>query len=751
MEFNEMDTYYIPGEKIQGNYPLDRYLPPIKKGIVSTWLKNNVPKGSWLLDPFGASPQLVIEAAKNGYRVIVTANNPISRFILETMCNPPTTADFRAAIAMLASTLVGNERLEPHIKSLYETKCIGCNEIINAEAFLWKRGEISPYAKIIHCPYCGDTGERLTNPMDIEKAERFSRSGLHRARALERVTPLNDPDRRHVEEALEVYLPRAIYALVTIINKLTSIPESNPNYRILCALLLLTFDRSNTLWLYPKERQRPKQLIVPPFFREHNIWTALESAIDLWTTSDDAVPITKWPNPPSNEGGICLFEGRIKELASRLPKIDVNAVITAFPRPNQAFWTLSALWSGWLWGPEAVDDFKSVLRRRRYDWGWHTNAIQSALLSLKSDLAQDTPYFGMIGEVESGFLSAVLLGANMANLELCGVGLRAEEEQVQISWQHKPVLSNTGKDIPNLEKMICTSAKEYLQKQRGEPASYVYLHTAGLIALAKNVVGVKEKTPSEYISEVQSTFQKALSYQNGFLRYSGSEKSLEVGQWWLWEPNVQILPLSDRSEMVIVNYLIKNPGSTFSEIDASTCQVFPGLIPPNAELIQVCLESYAYQDPNENDLWFIQNSDLPEVRRSDILEMRDISIELGNRLGFAVLTNDSDPIIEWVSKTTQTRYRIFISASAFLGKYLLSPIINPVKSLLVLPGSRSNLIVFKLRQNPFLNKFVDQGWQFVKYRHLRRLSESTTLNSSNLDEQLSLDPLTYSKPQIRLL
>ena len=54
----------------------------------------------------------------------------------------------------------------------------------------------------------------------MELSSQFSSSGLHKARALERVVASTDQDRIHVEQALSVYIPRALYALITIINKI---------------------------------------------------------------------------------------------------------------------------------------------------------------------------------------------------------------------------------------------------------------------------------------------------------------------------------------------------------------------------------------------------------------------------------------------------------------------------------------------------------------------------------------------------
>jgi hypothetical protein len=60
-------------------------------------------------------------------------------------------------------------------------------------------------------------------------------------------------------------------------------------------------------------------------------------------------------------------------------------------------------------------------------------------------------------------------------------------------------------------------------------------------------------------------------------------------------------------------------------------------------------------------------------------------------------------------------------------------------------------VAFKLSKDARLNKEIEQGWIFLKYRHLRRLIENPLLNAENLIEQLELDPLTYTATQMRLL
>jgi len=155
---NPLDMPFYPGREETTGGPLARYLPPAPPGIVSAWLADHIPPGSWILDPFGGLPGMAVEAAQAGYRVLVAANNPIPRFILEVTAAAPARNDFQAALAELAAARKGNERLELHIQSLYQTECAGCKRTITAEAFLWERGAKIPYARLVHCPYCDDEG-----------------------------------------------------------------------------------------------------------------------------------------------------------------------------------------------------------------------------------------------------------------------------------------------------------------------------------------------------------------------------------------------------------------------------------------------------------------------------------------------------------------------------------------------------------------------------------------------------------------
>jgi hypothetical protein len=696
--------------------------------------------------------------------------------------------------------------------------------------------------RIYTCPACGDSGEHPCIPYDAERARFFAASGLHRARALERVSASNDHDRIHVEQAIEVYLPRAVYALFTLINKIEGLNISSEYRKNLSALLLNAFDQANTMWKVPTERERRHQLTVPPHFRENNIWLALEQGISLWC--DERTPkiktpvaVTFWPEQPSSSGGICIFEGRLISLVESLKGLDIKAVCAALPRPNQAFWTLSALWAGWLWGREAVGAFKSVLHRQRYDWGWHTTALYSVLNRLVPILDPSTSIFCLIGEAEPSFIAAAIIAADNAGCELESISLRSEEDQAQIIWKCRTNPLATEANI-SLTEAAVLSAKGYLEN-RGEPTNYLNTITAALVGISKLRASLTthqirsqtykpdisekkeepslhtESTPASDYSRIFIAARDALTYRSGFLRFSAQEhtneteevkikpqisqeplfpieietpdvienaatgqstqpieveqkpdkeritRSLDVSEsllLWLRETsNVNHFPLTDLYEIALVNYLLKHPGCNLKEIDESLCETFPALNTPDTEFTQVCLDSYGEIEHAERKTWHIRSGDTPPARYSDLETAHQFITHIGERLGFDNIYQIEDrlkPTIRWKEKSRALEYWFYPIVSAVLGEIVLYGEQPPSQAFIVLPGSRANLVAYKLRRDPRLSKAFNSSngqWRFLKFRHLRSLVENPSLDRENLDQLLGLDPLTYSTPQLRLI
>jgi hypothetical protein len=171
------------------------------------------------------------------------------RIVLELEANPPSESDFKAALAELAASKKGDEHLESHLQALYVTRCERCGHQNQAQAFLWRKDADAPFARIYECSECGDSGERAATQEDIDRARGIAATdALHRSRAFERVAARDDEDRLHVQEAIRHYLPRPLYVLTTIINRLDSLDLAPERRRALTALVLVGCDAGNTLW-----------------------------------------------------------------------------------------------------------------------------------------------------------------------------------------------------------------------------------------------------------------------------------------------------------------------------------------------------------------------------------------------------------------------------------------------------------------------------------------------------------------------
>ena len=723
---------YLPGRPPANPGPLRRFLPPLEDGPAAAWLAGRVPAGAWLLDPFGSAPRLAVEAARAGYRVLVAANNPVARLLLELASDPPARADLNAALAELGAARLRDERLETAMQALYLTECQGCRRQVPAQVFLWKKGADAPYARIYACKACGDLGERPATEADAERARQAAaRDGLARARVLERVASLDDPDREYARDALEYYPPRATHALATLINRLDGLPPNPARRRLLTALLLTAFDAANTLWPHPVERPRPKQLHVPPVYREHNVWMALEAGVDEWAADGPPVPLTAWPETPPESGGIALFDGRLRGLAG-VSGVSFAAALGCLPRPNQAYWTLSALWAGWLWGADAVGPFKSVLRRRRYDWGWHTEALGAALHHLSELLPAGAPLFALLPEPETGFLNAALTAAAGAGFDLSALAARAGADPFQIVWERRaaPVRKGFDPTPGRIQSMV----REHLAA-RGEPCTYLPLHALGLAALAAGQALAPPGQPLDDASAAAGRLvQEALLSDPGLRRFDGGASSPEIGLWGLREPDDEVEPLPDRVEMAVVRSLLKDPGAPLARLQAELHPQFPGLLTPPLALLAAVLDSYALQEAG----WRLRAGESPAARRADLDEMAARLTELAARLDFDAHRLEAGPLL-W-ERASQVRYAFYLGASAILARAARLNPYPPECSVAVLPGGRSGLLAYKLRRDPLLRARLD-GWRFLKFRQVRAIHALPVLNETTFVEQLNADPI----------
>ncbi|MBE9479604.1 MAG: hypothetical protein IMY80_06520 [Chloroflexi bacterium] len=725
--------------------PLKRFMPPLEEGVIEQVLADDRLPMGLVLDPFGASPRLVLEAAQSGRTVLVAANNPVTRFVLQHTLQPFELGELQAALSHLAAIPKDDTRMERFILDLYRSTCTRCGEAISVEFFVWDLELGGPTHKVYSCDHCAHAGEAPTTEDDWNRALDFSRRGLQHALALEQVAPTGDPDRQHAEVALSVYPGRAIYALITITNKIDQLALDGSLLRALHALLLSAFDGANALWSYPEGRERPRQLRASQRYREQNVWRALEQAVQTWAMEQPDLQVIDWPSDsPMQAGTIAIYPGTVRDLMETLDLAQVSLLLTVPPRHNQAFWTLSALWAAWLWGRETAAPIKVALRRRRYDWSWHAAALRTVLTGMASSIKSDTPVISFLPEAEPGFIAAVLSGFNAAGFALRGRALRAGEEQAIFHWDvdsAAPIAC--GKK--GREERMRSSGRQILTS-RAEPSAFPLLHAAAWSDLVAEglLESIREAEGRQFMQVMGESLETVLGDRKTFL-HMGRGAEVESGLYWLSDPPFAEASLTDLVERRVLESLRKEGWIFAYELDKQICKQFLGLLTPDRRLIAACLRSYA-EGPDTDGRWMLRAEDYAAARQEDCDEIRRLLVNLGSQLEFGVSEGE---MIKWLGDDGEVAYAFRIMETAVWAGVFQSDAVEGITY--VIPGGRAELVAEKARRDPRLQDWLQDGQPVIKFRLVRRLITETTLTRENLRERLAIDPPEHQDPQLPLL
>lgn len=770
---------FYSGVPLQSPYPLARFLPPYYKHSATTYFDEVSSQSNQLngliLDPFGASPFLPVELANAGAAVIVCCNNPILQIYIRVAALHPTPEEFQTVLAEISALKKFDTRLETFFRSLYLSICNTCFSEVEVETYIWERDSSGSLYhqtyKQYRCSQCGSEGLFPITPQDRQNEARLPPRTLIETQAASKVVKNNDPSYSAVIEVLSLYPTRSLYAIVTILNKLAELDFDQRQQQILNALLIGAFDLTNSLWGTPSKRQRPKQLSIPNQYTEMNFWLSLERSLELWLnyfreTNLSAVPAKNWPQLPK-PGEISIFPGRIRELLPQIPIKEFSAVVSTLPRPNQAFWTLCALWSGWLEGRELVKPLRSALSRKRYDWGWHCRALATTFQELSHYLPKNLPCLGLIEEYEANFLAAALFAADHANLWLENLALRSDQGRAQIHWRtfspdHQTSASLLGDHSQLLAKVkthIAESIHHHI-KETLEPAAYAQTHAVALTSVVHSLEKHSSKSSFEKSLLEIVPFQSIPDYPNFFLNLldeaiqsssfliplKGDEKGQEPHGWWIDSPRLDHAPLSDSVERDIFDYLLNHNSVYFWEIDQVICSRFQQVGVPSLALIRECLESYANYDPTRNR-WTLRPEENPIQRSLDLAEIRANLIFLGNQLNYGV---EGDLSLNWFNTNHAKVATWYIQSTAQISNLLRAYYSNGAPTYFVIPGSRVNLMLYKLQRYPFLTHLLGKQIHIIRYRQIRWIVSQPDITHQLFAEWLATDPLKYQTSQLSL-
>lgn len=731
---------YIPGS-IQGyDLPLENFIPPLPKSAVPAWIEKMGYSTHLLIDPISANPMLPVELAASGYRVLSARSNPINWLITEVIASAPSKEDFSTVLNNLLNTRYGNSILFDHLQDLYVTPCINCGKMIQPDGFVWEKGKDQPISKVYHCQFCADEGEKEIGEYDLENLAQLGNLGIHRSRAFQRVVFGGEYEQASLRSALDCYLPRALYVCMMLANRIERLSLNKDQAKYIRALLLSVFNDAQSLKHWPPRKYRFLQLSVPTKYFERNLFLSIQAAYHHWMHIDTPVRVSYWPNLPQIGGGICFYQRKLAEKNELIPADTPAAVTVIFPHPSQAFWTLSALWSGWLWGRKAVSPMRSALGRRKYDWYWFTKAVNLALKRIAPTLQKNTMVLGIFPQYTPNLAFGLFAAMHTAGFNLDGAAFRASESMLQCQWKKRPVAKSVLQSDVDCRKVI-----DRFLSARGEPAEYHRLIMQTIIEFTREngiPSNLSELKDSDF-SRLQNLVKKLLGETSYLIPFSSD---LPGGsRWWLQnEKNIQ-QPRSESIESEIHKILLLKKEIHIEDLDREICEKFPGEQTPEYELVNTILQSYANPKPSESFLFKLRANESTSIRTKDLKEIKEVLIRVGESFSLKTKANS---VIYWIDPVSKNNLYVFyptISTEISQQIHRNAPIGN-TQNVIVFPGSRSSWLHYRLNHDPRFAAAVENGWHFLKFRYLRRLAKKDDLNFQTWGELLDSDPPLWDPP-----
>ena len=734
---------YLPLPSEASTIPLQRFIPPYSKGLISEWLDVKVPKGLWLIDPLAANPLLDIEVAQKGYKILTARSNPVILLMLEVLSSAPTADQFQSALSQLFTSNSELENLQDHLQSLYLTQCKNCDNPVMVDGFIWERGHDRPKSRLYTCHKCGQEGEQEISQFDLDKLNVIEQQARkHRSRARQRIEVGMQIGYYGLEEALDCYQARSLTFLMTLINKLEGSAFPKAQEQLVMALILSLMDYGNTLWPWPLKPYRPLTLTTPALYFEHNLWLALQTAIKTWVAASAPAIVTRWPEIKEDAGGICLYQRSKVELEAIRLLAKPQAILTIFPHPNQAFLTFSALWSGWLWGTEAVQSVHGALDRRRYDWRWLAGTLQQILQPIQNDLPLKAPFFGLAPDPTPANLYAIISSARSCQFTLQGIAYRQDDHLFQLEWRNTQEKENNYSKPPSLQYR--ETIKEAIQ-ERGEPLTYAEIQYLCLCAhalankLPDHLQGQEEDELNPTLVEIKKIIQDL-----SFLKPIKAPHSTQSSQWWLAQTQAVQPPLPEQVEVKILEILREKKIINLQELDRQICIQFPGFLTPSLELIKAILDSYTepiLEIPGSYRLFL---EDEKNFYLKDKNQFKTELTEIGKGFGYQVAGNNP---LHWIDEKQQPVSIFYFLETSKFSSLLNEPTTTPPEGhFLVFPASRSQLILFRLRRDLHLKEEIESGWHFLKLRHLHQLAHQKDLTIAIWKELVQNDPPLWNPP-----
>jgi hypothetical protein len=507
--------------------------------------------------------------------------------------------------------------------------------------------------------------------------------------------------------------------------------------------------------------------LQPPLrFVERNVWRLFEAVAHQQAASSPATPslvlqvdlhwVTKLPS--SSQGLVWVHNLGAGTVGRGLMPESVSLVLAAPPRPSPIFWSLSYLWTGWLFGPDEATKLKGLALQKWPDWAWYQATMAAALRVLR-------PVFRFDGTCVLAFHALSPQQASAIVLAALAAGYEIESWQHRATGEHQFTLVPGPLHAPRTQepealrpRVVAESAKAAADfvRARGEPLQTETLHIAAWHRLMRKglLEAAQASLPtSRALGWLNAAIGEGLeAAQRSDLAMVPGDDGRPIG-WWLNKVGRQIAnPLSDRVEEAVLAALRDadaRKGEPMEEVAfvQSMYRRFNGPLTPDAGLVHACLQ--AYGEETSPGHWQLRPAEREEAWREGMKAgMRDL-LALGERLEYRARQWGRDFEVVW-EEEGRPWATFSLTATASVARFLPhvdSPPSQPETRWrnLVIPAARTGLWQHKLGTQPWLAQRIKAGgWTFIKLEHLQDLAARDALTRHDFTAIVGLVPLIES-------
>ena len=788
--------HFIPGETREQEIPLKRYLQPLPANVVSHYVAACTSPGDFVLDPLAQTGTLLVEAAAQGRNGIATSFNPVNSLLVHGLLTLPSPQEIDSATTQLGDSLKRGVPLREHIQQLYASTCAGCLQPTTPEYFLWDGEDDRPVEKYCHCPHCGADGRFPVQDADLEVLDSIERQGVHYWYLLERLAQPHEPERKLAEELLELYTPRNLSALTDLSMKIETLFADSPLQAALQLILVHCLDTCSKLGASPLPRPTALRLHPQSRFVERNVWHAFEEAYQQVRrlSPPPEVTVTSDLEHLVSEGsgnGIVMNEP-LRQVAAALPPASVSLVIAAPAPYYRPFWTLSYLWSGWLWGREKAALLKPLLRRKTMGWSWYRKRLCAALKTVHRPLRRQGRMVFILEHADLTHITNLILAAVGAAFKLDRIlyqpedihpvkrPMRGAEGAYRLTFTRHDRAGQQPEELsPDplaaaLQEAALRAARELLT-ERGEALHFSWLHSViyqrwSRDELLGQALALEEEVAvADFLEEHLGVgLQEGL--MKGVLELLPEDPDEENGHrlWWLKGKGYPPRPLGDRLEQAVCEALAHGKDLPYGVLEDRIYSRFPGIFTPAPGLVEACIHSYARDDSTST--WHLRPEDEATTLARERVEVLSLLVEMGHRLGYQVsaAAKRVQGLLTTAEHTSRTRLPKGMDVAwkeegtvchvfAFRQSTVLGDVLSDARRrksegrrYIVVPDRRLDLLRFRLETELLLRRALAEGeWQFIKLSHLTVLTSRKGLDRQDLGQVVGLEPL-IERPEVQL-